>query len=366
LCKKKILHLCRTHNQVLKVYLELLEKNNKLNEPFDQVVLIEADIWKNLLECDLQKEFKNIKIEILNGSKIIKSLKIIKMALSSDKLIVHYLDTAILKIAFILPFILRKMIWVIWGGDLYAVNKKNKNLKFIISTYLRKNIVKRIPYVITRMEYDNLIKFYNTSPKLLKAYYPISFDLELLNRALAQKNSNSQNVIMIGNSACPTNKHFEMIDKIKELNYSNFKVIAPLSYSGKEDYIRLVSQYGKKQLGVRFQPLLEYQKPAEYINIIKNVDVAIMNHERQRGLGILLPLLYLGKVIYLNSETSIYKYLANDLGVKIFDTKKFFKGECKLIPDDFSNLAELNRKIILENFSNNFIVEQWKKVFDIV
>ncbi len=124
--------------------------------------------------------------------------------------------------------------------------------------------------------------------------------------------------ILAGNSGNPTNLHHEMLSKLEPLKDSDIRIYCPLSYSGDPDYINSVEAMGKQIFGGKFVPMREMLDPVKYLNLLCEIDVAIMNHDRQQGLGNILPLLYFGKKVFMRSGTSSFEYLKS-IGCHLFD-----------------------------------------------
>ena len=93
-----------------------------------------------------------------------------------------------------------------------------------------------------------------------------------------------------------------------------------------------------------------------------SVDVAIMNHKRQQGLGNIAILLRLGKKIYMRRETSTFQHYT-DLGVKVFDIADIRKNpEQTFVWSD--ELAINNREIIFDHSSKEQSISEWRAIFD--
>ena len=108
-----------------------------------------------------------------------------------------------------------------------------------------------------------------------------------------------------------------------------------MSYGGNQEYIEYVIKKGKQFFGNRFIPIMEFMEPEDYFSLLKQIDVAIMNHNRAQAVGNVFALLYLGKPVFLKSETSTFKELT-DLGFKLFKVE---------------DLADVNLKSIFEKGS---------------
>jgi hypothetical protein len=127
-------------------------------------------------------------------------------------------------------------------------------------------------------------------------------------------------------------------------------VVAPLSY-GNEIYIKSLIEVGKSILGSRFIPLTDFLEPEEYAAVLRQIDVAFMNHNRQQGVGNMLALLYLGKKLYMNTKVTTYSVFS-DMGIKLYDIKNIEKDSLYEIVNMDSKIADSNRRLVSDAFSN--------------
>lgn len=127
----------------------------------------------------------------------------------------------------------------------------------------------------------------------------------------------SENNILLGNSASPTNNHIEAMSLLSELGIQGRKVIVPLSY-GDEGYRKNVIRVGEKLLGESFVPLTKFVSLPEYNQIVSSCSNVMMNHVRQQAIGNISATLLRGGKVFLRSENSIYKYYTR-LGIKLFN-----------------------------------------------
>ncbi|MFN6992317.1 MAG: TDP-N-acetylfucosamine:lipid II N-acetylfucosaminyltransferase [Fervidobacterium sp.] len=291
------------------------------------------------------------------------------------------------KILFKIKEVLRKFgkdrdfSWVLWGGDLYNYylsNSQNPNDWFL--NELKKIIVNDAYSIIALMEEDYYFakEKFGTKAKCQYAFYPIIISIEDLEKLVIESKKseelreNSQledkkvKKILVGNSATSTNNHFEALEALKRINLEDdFEIICPLSY-GDKNYAEKVMSYGNNLFGERFKGLTNWMLPSEYGKFLLDIDVAIFNFKRQQGLGNIISLFYLGKKIYIRSDSPIWHFTSR-LGLKAFDflellsnndvsdNLEFFKIE--------SSWIENNMQIVKNEFSEKKCKELWEKVF---
>ncbi len=82
----------------------------------------------------------------------------------------------------------------------------------------------------------------------------------------------------------PSNNHEQVFSMLKKFKNKNIKIICPLSWKSKIT-LKKQSHWAQSIFGAKFIPLTEFIEPDEYMKILSDIDIAIMNHDRQQGLG---------------------------------------------------------------------------------
>ncbi len=270
-----------------------------------------------------------------------------------DKICIHYLSISKLKCLWklVLKFNLykSKIIWVMWGGDIYDIlerkgfvlySKENSFLKIrksnnkgiyrsfiygcaltihnsIVDFTICHFINKRLDYLVSfKEEYDlfnRYIHFSRCKELLNYNYYPIEDTLG----TLVDKKVNGDSII-IGNSASESNNHEYVLNIIKDLNFGNSKIYVPLSYGEDKEYISIIEEKFNKLPNTfilkEFLPLEEYHK------LLMSCSTFIYGNFRQEAWGNILVALYLGGKVYI-SEKSILSESLRAAGYKIFITE---------------------------------------------
>ena len=317
------------------------------------------------------KEFKSIRerIQFIDSTKKIGGL--IKKLRSATKIILHgtvYLFPIIFPASALLfwPYyikFLKKCNWVIWGIDLYFYKFKAPGLAMELKDKIRKMIIRRIPEISCQVigDYEIAKKVYGTKAKRFYVFYPNPVENVQLDNAQARPRLWNGPVIQVGNSGDRLNNHMDALDSLAHLKGRDIKVICPLSYGGDKKYVDKVVAKGKAIFGDDFIPLLEFMSPSEYAGVLRSVEVSIMNHKNQQGLGNILALLYLGKKVYIRGDTTSFKYFKG-IGIDVFDTLKFknetFEGLFRMDEGQRRKNIELIRK----EFSDEHCVKLWKKI----
>jgi hypothetical protein len=273
----------------------------------------------------------------------------------ADKVILHSLfDSRLVVMLFFMPWLLKKCYWVIWGGDLYVYQLKERNWKWKLGELCRRPVIKRMGYLVTYIDGDvDLARsWYGAQGKHLECFmYPSNLYKE---HNVEEKQHAGIN-ILVGNSADPSNNHLEILHKLEAYKDQDITIYAPLSY-GNQNYAKQVIAEGKKRFGERFQPLTDFLVFEEYLKLLGVIDVAIFNHKRQQAMGNIITLLGLGKIVYIRSDVTQWQLLEKH-GIQIFDVKKF---ELLALDDSFS---EHNKAYVKRHFSRNNYKNQLRELF---
>ncbi|AFG35206.1 4-alpha-L-fucosyltransferase (Fuc4NAc transferase) [Fervidobacterium pennivorans DSM 9078] len=341
-----------------KKFLEFLAENFPKNE---HVVVA---FGRN---CSQRINKTNTDIKVLCVDSLRKLPTYFRLVKQARLIIAHSLFfTRGLMLLFTKPSVLRKTIWILWGGDLYNYwVKEHHNPKEKIIEFVKSVVIKKIKGVgcLVKEDYEFLKTKYATSARYFYVFYPNPVDFSLLDsvRNMASLSSSSKKKCLIGNSATETNKHLEILQALSKLKEEDFEIICPLSYGDKR-YAEKIIEMGQRIFGTRFVPLTQFLSPDEYAKILASVDAAIFNHNRQQGLGNILALLYLGKKVYTRSDIPTWGFFQR-LGITVYDTKEFLQKPDNSIFDFDERIGRRNSEIIAREFSEERCVEVWRNLF---
>lgn len=361
----KILHIFPIHNEVIKTVFNFFEYLSDRYPKYSHEVLISSKA--NQLLYDKEKDMhQDLLINEFPETNILKTNALIcKKIKAADAVFFHYLPyPKWMVLSFLIPGIAQKTCWVLWGGDVYK-KKKKLDLQKLISIVLYKVFFTKIGFIGSSQieEFNNVSSMHNLEKKYLKLSYSLE-DYTFLDELKDQKQTKSI-TILAGNSACDSNNHLELFNELDQAISEipePVNIICPLSYSNNDqDYISKVIEAGKQRFGENFVPLTEYMDRLDYYKILSNIDVAVMFHQRNRGLGLVRTLMYLGKVIYLRNDNVNYTHfnkmgstIEDSLSINIHGLKTRLTGAEK----------EQNRNYLKQHFSREASTEQWVTAFE--
>lgn len=357
----KYLHIM--HNTVfISSYIRLINENFNLKEHKFLVIngVEEEEIF--VLKAKNIVRYRDKK----NSFKILKIIKIFIFLYKNCKnnvetIYFHSLfDKRIMLFLFIFRSFLKKSNWIIWGGDLYCYEKRRKGLKYFLWYKIEDYVKRNFTYINTLVPQDYKIakKYYKVKGRYKEAVYPEDLNSKIPKQLpLSIKDST---YIQVGNSADPTNNHFEILDTLKKFKNENIKIFCILSYGDKE-HGKKVNEYGIKNFGDKFIGIFDFMPIDEYWNYLKDIDILIFNHRRQQGLGNISMIGYLEKKIYMRDDISSWDYLTKNINltlnsyenIKYENFETFTQNNCK------GNKEKLQKTY----FSKEFYLKIWEKNF---
>lgn len=360
----KYLHIM--HNEkFIKAYIEFINENFDKSE---HKFLIIDGVREKDIEILVGKNIEKYISKGRNFNGIIKKVflilqlpilyfKLFIYCKKSEKIYFHGLfDQRIIVFLYLFKGFLNKSNWLIWGGDLYSyLKRKNKFLYRIyyrIDDYVKSNFYGYITPI--EGDYELVQKWYKANGKYFDCFmYPSNLykNIEII---LEKK---EEVYIQVGNSADPSNNHFEILNKLEKFKNQNIKLFCILSYGDKK-YAEKVIVYGKKIFDEKFIPITEFMKYENYMFFLNELDIAIFAHDRQQAFGNITSLLSMNKTVYLKEIVTTYETLTK-LGLKI---KSFNRLET--LEKFEKKILENNKKIIKKIFSKENLIKEWEKIFE--
>ncbi|WP_287797220.1 TDP-N-acetylfucosamine:lipid II N-acetylfucosaminyltransferase [Idiomarina sp.] len=280
----------------------------------------------------------------------------------AEKVILHGLfDVRLILLFSLMPWVLKKCYWIIWGGDLYFHQKPKLRTRDKIKEALRAFVIKRLGYLVTYIPGDLALarKWYNAKGEHKECLMYLSniFEDKFSNKNYHPRKSVGEDInIIIGNSADPTNNHIEIFEKLVPYKSKKIHIIAPLSYGDKK-YAERVISYGRQEFGGKFKPIIDFIPLDDYQQVLKSVDIAVFNHKRQQAMGNTITLLGMGKIVYLRADVTQWT-LFKSLGIAVKDISEFDLYP-QLNEDDLAH----NARIVKSYFNYANLVTQYRRIF---
>ena len=289
------------------------------------------------------------------------------------------------------PFVYKgiKVFWFSWGYDFYSTddslicqmelyheetNKallqlENAEQKGIVLTvekqikkFLYRKSIKRVDYYsgVLPVEYD-LIKNVAYFRALPVRYSYVNLKICDIKHEI--KMGKGRNII-VGNSADPTNNHFDVIPYLNKLNLTDRKVYFPLNYAGEKKYISLLKNTINQSMSDNAVCLDTFMPFEQYKSLIESCSVGVFFHERQQALGNITMLIMNGCKIFLSETSVLYKYYKS-IGVKVFSIQNELNQESLDVNLSFEEIHN-NVKILGENRSKSNQISRLKKIYEII
>lgn len=290
------------------------------------------------------------------------SFELIKEIKAANQVYIHGFNWTTLTLILLFPYkrLIEKCNWVIWGGDLYKYKYRERNLKTYLQEIFRRRIIRNVGGLITQLygDYKLAQKWYGAEGTYYNCFlYPSNLYKPL---SVPLKEENEEKYIQLGNSACPTNNHIDILEGLSKFKHDDFIIICPLSYDGNLQYKQKVIDIGIELFGdTKFIPMMDFLPHEEYLKTLSKIDIAIFNHKRQRGLGNITTLLGLGKKVYLREEITTWDFCKAH-GLRAYSINNEFDTLFEPMNEEDK---KSNHEIMKRDFSEEKLIEDWNKIF---
>lgn len=269
-----------------------------------------------------------------------------KLCYSSDVIIMHGgSGIALLKI---FPWFTKKIVWVINGAELYNLTKLDQ------LNNANNSIFSRARVHLTHIEGDSSLANEILQSKATFHYSPMYLSNVVSTQDFCPSIINNKVKILVGNSNSSNNDHHKIFNKLKQYENEIEYIVSPLSYGNDLNYKESVKLEGFKLFGEKFKPIEDFMEIEKYRELLKSIDIAVFNHWRQEAMGVTLTLLSLGKIVYVNPNTTSFESLVKR-GFKIFDNNVLFT-EGPLIQRNISD----NRYLLEKYYSEETLIDSLK------
>jgi dTDP-N-acetylfucosamine:lipid II N-acetylfucosaminyltransferase len=282
---------------------------------------------------------------------------LLKKAKESTKIILH--GNRMNFYFFIFPWLLKKTFWIIQGFEFSdeSVEQESKN----VGSFLKRFVLKRVYGHITHIEEDSEFanKCFRSSAKFFYSHGYLSNVVSERNESqVSEESVGSPTKVLVGNSTSPSNHHLSIFEMLLPYSESDIAIYCPLSYGYYDEYKEGIIKAGKEMFGKKFIPMTQFMKVDEYLAFLATIDIAVFNHKRQEAMGVTIQLLYNGKVVYMNKNTTSFRSLIK-MGMKLFDNS-LIESEGLLTRRD----VQKNRELIYSYYSYDRLISSWRDIFN--
>lgn len=271
------------------------------------------------------------------------------------------------------PWLWRRTAWVMWGGDVHGLPRPFKRptsprefyrvVRSAIFMFVRRHVIRRLGAVaaLAPGDFDVLQSHCGKLRNYRRAFYS-DFAADQSHSAIVNRGGTVEVGICLGNSAWPSNGHLEALEWLSRFKEESIIVYCPLNY-GDFNYREKVLEAGRRLLGEKFRPLLEFLDRDKYAELLRSLDILVFNHNRQQGLFALYTMLLAGKKCFIRSDVSVYAMLRH-FGIHAVPTESL----AWLPFADFSRplvaeLVEDNRRQFQTHLSSAAAADAWKELF---
>lgn len=329
----KYVHLVYNEKFILP-FIEFMNKNFNENHCFIYI--------KPNSSFKIPLEYKNV--IVVNSSRCLE-FDLEKV----EKIFVHSMSRRALQLLYRKKDLLRLSYWIIWGYDVYGADNH-------ISKYVKNNV----KAVITNFDKTTYQKKYNDKTMIYELpFYPSIIKKGDLDKF--DKQNKDSIIIQINNSADLST--IDMLNILAKYKDENIKICTILSY-GQIEYNDEIIEIGQKLFKDKFFAVMEYLTPEKYAQHIKNIDILVLNQQRQQGVGNIRCNLYLGHKVFIRGEITTFQGFKNS-GFKIFDSNKIKDINF----EEFISFNEENKqnncKLLKCYFDDSEILSTWKYLYKI-
>lgn len=274
-----------------------------------------------------------------------------KLCSNADRIILH--GDPLLHFFALFPSFLKKTSWVIYGQELYSLNKDHG-----LQNEVKKFVLRKVKNHITHIEGDSILanQMLHSKASFIKSPMYLSNVAETNDFAPEIISQKKLLKVLVGNSTDPTNNHEAIFHKLLKHVNDIECIYCPLSYGMYDEYKAEVIAIGKKMFGDKFIVLEKFMPFEEYKKFLAGIDVIIFDHNRQEGMGVTITLMSLGKIVYVNPHTTSYESLIRR-GFKLFDNNLIAIDGLKIDRDVSANVLRLK-----EYYSKKVFDDSWIKI----
>jgi len=316
----------------------------------------------------------------------VKSLE--KYCEMGEYLVIHGLHYSMEEVSEIPEQIAKRLIWCVWGHDLYdyktatfSITKVMTFAKKLLRPILKRQSWKHMNYEYKRylnrmrdfagvfvgfsQDEEIVRKKFGKQMKVFHAQYPVGTCADILlsleSDITSYANHQRKVQVLVGHSSAPNQHHEKILKKLQKYR-GRVEVHIPLSYGyGGKKYSQKVTKRAKQLFGEDAHIYADFVDNEDYVNILRNIDIAVLDHSQQAALGNVYMLLFLDKKVYLNKKGVVSKGL-RQAGLTIFDARTIGMESFESFSSKVSE--NKNREYAKNCLDSQVLAKDWRKAFD--
>ena len=285
------------------------------------------------------KEMVYNEIKEYNNTLLIKSSHLLKYMANAKWIILHAMPFKKWQFCCLPNSLCKRIVWRTWGHDIRPCVKTGRKLY----DYLKKVEFKLFVYKIKKIyalgvaNLVDVVNFEETYKFKIKTFlmeYTDSSESAQIVKNISPLRSNNGINILIGHNCSPVDNHLEVLNSLARFKKDDVHLVIPLSYSDpkngyKEQVIKKAYDiFGKDKVTI-LNDFIPYE---QYVKMISQIDVAIMDMYYSNGLGNLDIILYYKKKLYIRKNGNMDKAFRRE-GIVPYYT-------CDISSSSFEELVE--------------------------
>jgi hypothetical protein len=268
--------------------------------------------------------------------------------LADKKLVFHSLhDRMMVDFLYENKPLLKNSFWLIFGGDMYNSVDDDKAL------FVKRNISNYIIAAPKEKEYF-IGKFGEPLGKFKHMKYSfVGYDTDLLDYCKSQVKEKKYTLIQINHSCSFEN--LQMLDILAKFKYENIRIRCILTYGTRLDCKDLIKNKGSEIFDNKFECFEQPLTKKDYYAKLAEVDVLVMNQNRQQGMQNIYVALYNGTKVFIKKEVSTFEKYNEDFIVYDTNTIPELDYETFLHNDNKDNKDKIKSH-------NRLVKEMWEEL----
>lgn len=248
------------------------------------------------------------------------------------------------------PKLMKKIVWIEWGADLYSWRIPRSNAG------IAKRIVLNIINKVLRYKFNNIVCIFPPDMDYYKKTFPgsranlyyapyfgypldMNFDDYTDFSRLTYDVANGNPIyIQIGHNATKTLNHDKVLTVLSKYSQENIHILLPLSYGVEKKYVDYISEMANSMFPGKVTILNDFIPETQYFELLDRVDIAIFDTERQCALGNIHMLNFKNKKVFLSEQGVMYNFFIDE-GVPV--------QKCEDIPS--MTYEEFTKPLVISN-----------------